>query len=184
MNFQQMLLHNHTRVRVADINEKKIRKVFDSCKHSLKNPSGPDIIYCFDPLEPKPKSKNGAFTVDGARELSGMVSGIFAANRPVVVVLAYPKYGEEAQNALLKTLEESPSNITICWLYTGDVSLLTTILSRTVDVSASSPFFEKASINDIRQKMTPNQIIRLQKLLVKAGTIPESWIADFKKAIK
>lgn len=207
MTFQELVAYQHTRLSIPEINEKKIRKVFDelakppekvakkgkaardgtpaSARVTLASTGTTlDIIYCFEPLEPKPKSKNAAFTIDGARALQEMVTGVFASQKSTIIVLAYAKYGEEAQNALLKTLEESPSNVYICVLYTPETIIIPTIASRSFDLFASSPFADKTTVDDFRQKMTPNQIIRMQKLLAKAGNLPDSWITDFKKAVK
>jgi hypothetical protein len=110
-------------------------------------------LYCFEPLEPKPESKNGAFTVDGARALAEMVSGLFPVDNPTIIVLAYERYGEPAQNALLKLFEESPRNVWISLLYNPETTILPTIVSRATNLTKSSPFSEQASILGLRQKL-------------------------------
>ncbi len=184
MNLAQIITRQHTRLRVSGISEPKIRKAFDVLAQPKKLPKVCRVIYCFEPLEPKPTSKTGAFSVDGARALGEMVQGLFQGALPTVIVLAYPRYTEPAQNAILKVLEESPSWITICLLYTADTTLLSTVESRTVDIIGSSPLGEQTSNARTSQKLTFDQMVRLQKVLAKSAVLPVSWVSDIRKLLK
>ncbi len=91
----------------------------------------PDLLYMFD------EEKLG---VEAAKNVRGFLSmrPVQALGR-VVVIESAQNLTNEAQNSLLKTLEEPPVNATILLAADSESSLLPTILSRCQIVHLQSP---------------------------------------------
>ncbi len=97
-----------------------------SCKQALGR-NNPDIIYLTH-------EKPNVISVDDIREqVSGTISvKPYAAKRKIYIISEAEKMNNNAQNALLKTLEEPPEYAVIIILTTNVDALLPTILSRCV----------------------------------------------------
>ncbi|MDR2034253.1 MAG: hypothetical protein LBP89_06455 [Helicobacteraceae bacterium] len=74
------------------------------------------------------EAKNEEFPIDAARAL--IAQAYVASEREKFLIAAADGYGREAQNALLKALEEPPRNITIYLLGTKKSAFLATVRSR------------------------------------------------------
>ncbi len=104
----------------------------DNCKecHLAKIGSHPDIAY----IESAEGKKN--LTVNQIRELraDAFVRAHSAAHRVFIIKDAY-RMNAQAQNALLKVLEEPPKNVVFILLVPSKTMLLDTIISRCVLLS-------------------------------------------------
>lgn len=100
-----------------------------SCKQAL-NLNQPDIIYV---QHEKPK----LISVDEIRSQVNHDVGIkpYSSQRKIYIIDEAEKMNDEAQNALLKTLEEPPAYATILLLTSNLEALLQTIRSRCVTLS-------------------------------------------------
>ena len=105
--------------------------------------------------------KAKSISIDAVRELGRFLSLKIPGNQPRVIVIedAHELTGE-AQNALLKTLEEPVANTTLILTVSSEQSLLPTIRSRTVVIPIVKPaakeltaYFQRQGHNDdaIRQ---------------------------------
>jgi len=184
MSIYKIITRQHTRVNVSKIDKKLIRKLFDKISNLSPDSKQTIIYYCFDNFINNNDAKaDKTFKIDDAREFSSMIHTLFNKQNTIIVVLAYNQYTEEAQSALLKTLEETLSNIYICLIFTPETKLLSTISSRTIAISESSLKKEKNMFYHFSQKFSPNQIIRLQKIIAKSSKFPSAWINDLKKIL-
>lgn len=103
------------------------------------------------------KDKTG---IDDIRELQKFltltVPGVGTVKR-VVILEQFDTIGHEAQNALLKTLEEPPADTVIIITYSRDTHLLPTIHSRLQSIQIlpiSQPEAEKYFIDNSKQELT------------------------------
>ncbi|RDU65744.1 DNA polymerase III subunit delta' [Helicobacter equorum] len=74
------------------------------------------------------KGKELEFRIDDAREV--IAQSYLASDRERFLILMAPSYSIEAQNALLKILEEPPQNVHFVLIVPSKNALLPTILSR------------------------------------------------------
>ena len=102
-----------------------------SCESCILNESGtnPDIIRVV-----KPDDKN-LIGVDEIRDMQDFISTAPGHSRyKVIIIEQAEKLSVQAQNALLKTLEEPPHYVVIILISSNDFQLLETVRSRTVKV--------------------------------------------------
>ena len=84
------------------------------------------------------------------------------SNRKVYLIIDSDAMTKEAQNCLLKTLEEPPEYTTIILTTSNESKLLNTIKSRCMKIS-----FEKIEENKIEEYLTNNLEIEISKELIK-----------------
>lgn len=100
-----------------------------SCKQA-SNRNNPDIIYVYKDDEKK------ALSVDNIREKinNDIVLKPYSGKYKIYIVPEAEKMNQQAQNALLKTIEEPPAYAIIILLTSNHNALLQTILSRCVTI--------------------------------------------------
>lgn len=121
-----------------------------SCKQAL-NHNQPDIIYV-------QHEKPGVISVDEIRRQVNNDIGIkpYSSARKVYIIDEAEKMNVQAQNALLKTLEEPPAYAVILLLTTNQEAMLQTIRSRCVTLA-----------------MKPVLDVELQKYLMREVQVPD-----------
>ena len=121
-----------------------------SCKQAL-NRNQPDIIYV-------QHEKPGVISVDEIRRQVNNDIGIkpYSSARKVYIIDEAEKMNVQAQNALLKTLEEPPAYAVIMLLTTNQEAMLQTIRSRCVTLT-----------------MKPVLDVELQKYLMREVQVPD-----------
>ena len=122
--------------------------------HLAEVGSHPDISY----IGPEDGKKN--ITVAQIRELraEAFVKAHMAAHR-VFVVESADRMNDQAQNALLKVLEEPPAGVIFILLVSSRTVMLETIVSRCTVLTLSVPCFEDAlSAVAAKTKATPEAI--------------------------
>ena len=83
----------------------------------------------------KPVSKSGALTIETVREIVASATlRPYESNQRVVVVDDAEMLGVDAQQALLKTLEDAPDYVSIILVSTSMDAIISTVQSRTVEV--------------------------------------------------
>lgn len=109
------------------------KKPCNSCSACTKALSGnhPDIVYCH------PTDGKASIGVEDIREqiLSAVYLKPYLAERRVFLIGQGDLLSVEAQNALLKVLEEPPENVTFIICVTKQDKLLSTVLSRSFVLS-------------------------------------------------
>ncbi len=149
--------------------------VCSACKKAMSY-NHPDIIY----LE-KPKDK-ASIGVDEIREkiLGEVYLKPYLAKRRIFIIKDGDILSAEAQNALLKVLEEPPENVTFIICVTSQDKLLSTVLSRSFTVSFSPLSFDEV-YKFLSQKYGDSEDTRLIARLSQ-GSIGEavSLMADEK----
>jgi DNA polymerase-3 subunit delta' len=100
-----------------------------SC-HKVINHNHPDVIYV---QHEKPNN----ISVDEIREqlVNTVLERPYSSDRKIYIVPDAEKMNQQAQNALLKTIEEPPSFVTILLLTNNQNAFLPTILSRCVKIA-------------------------------------------------
>lgn len=86
------------------------------------------------------------------------------SNRKVYVIIDSDTMTKEAQNCLLKTLEEPPEYATIILITSNEAKLLNTIKSRCIKIS-----FEKIEEEQIQKYIEENLQTKLSKQLIEAS---------------
>ncbi len=121
-----------------------------SCKQAL-NRNQPDIVYV-------QHEKPSVISVDEIRKQVNGDVGIkpYSSDRKIYIIDEAEKMNVQAQNALLKTLEEPPAYAVIMLLTTNLEALLQTIRSRCVTLT-----------------MKPVLDIELQKYLMRTAQVPD-----------
>ena len=113
----------------------------DSCKSCIEfsSDNNPDFVY-IEPEETKIK-------IDQIRNMQLKVAEKpIISNNKVYIIDDADTMTQEAQNCLLKTLEEPPEYVTIILIGSSENNFLTTIKSRCTKI-----YFEKISNEDIKQ---------------------------------
>ena len=111
------------------------------CKNCrlIDNRNHPDIMY----ISPEDKKKNIA--VSQIREI--VVNAYIkphSSDRKAFVIQKAETLSDQAQNSLLKVLEEPPGNVLFILVSNGEKSLLPTVLSRCVTLSLFNPEIDEA----------------------------------------
>ncbi len=135
----------------------------DTCRscHLLSVGTHPDFV-CV-----APESGKKSISVDQIRELRQQVFvKAHIAERRVFWVDGAERMNEQAQNALLKILEEPPAGVIIMLIASSRMALLDTIVSRCVILSPGIPKTEQ-SVDYIREKH-PAQPAEIEKALRQA----------------
>ena len=150
--------HSYLFWGIEGIGKKMIAKEFaknilcleqkDNCKCKscieLDSNNNPD----FQLIEPK----DGKVKIEQIREMQRKVSEKpIISNKKVYIIENCDTMTAEAQNCLLKTLEEPPEYITIILICTNEDNLLTTIKSR-----CTKMHFESINIEEIRKYIKNN----------------------------
>lgn len=94
-------------------------------------------IFTISPIKNLPAGRQGSITIDQIRNLKSHIAQKPLKSKYKLIIIEYANLATlEAQNALLKTLEEPPSHAIIILEAQNYKSLLPTILSRVVKVKA------------------------------------------------
>ncbi|MFA7309698.1 MAG: hypothetical protein WC050_02230 [Candidatus Paceibacterota bacterium] len=101
------------------------------------------------------------FGIDEARELRERASSRALGTRRAFIVAA-PSLTNEAQNALLKTLEEPPGDAIFFFIVASPESMLATLRSRSQTLSLGSD--ERSGIIDVSDFLSSNPALRLDML--------------------
>lgn len=98
--------------------------------HKVMNHNHPDVIYV---QHEKPNN----ISVDEIREqlVNTVLERPYSSDRKIYIIPDAEKMNQQAQNALLKTIEEPPEFVTIFLLTNNQNAFLPTILSRCVKIS-------------------------------------------------
>lgn len=104
-------------------------------------------------------------TIEQARELPKFLQlkTAGAKSKRVIIVEDADTMTTEAQNAILKTIEESPLNTTIIMTFPNSSLVLPTIISRLSIIKVASPALSE-SINFFRSKYTEDQISKVYSI--------------------
>jgi possible DNA-directed DNA polymerase len=129
-----------TERRVSD----SILEMEDSLSLRIHKEEHPDLIFV-DYLEKENGEKKSSISIDQIRqEVKGTVDISPKEGQYKVYVLCHSdKMTVEAQNALLKTLEEAPGHVIMILLCENETKLLPTVLSRVVRVYVGDMPIEK-----------------------------------------
>ncbi len=123
----------------------------------LKSNNHPD----FYQLEPE----NKTIKIEQIRDMQQKISEKpITSKRKVYIIVDSDTMTKEAQNCLLKTLEEPPEYATIILITSNEAKLLNTIKSRCVKVS-----FEPISIEQIKQYAKEKLSINIPEQFIKAS---------------
>lgn len=121
-----------------------IQEMEDSLSLRIHKEEHPDLIFV-DYLEKENGEKKSSISIDQIRqEVKGTVDISPKEGQYKVYVLCHSdKMTVEAQNALLKTLEEAPGHVIMILLCENETKLLPTVLSRVVRVYVGDMPIEK-----------------------------------------
>lgn len=134
--------------------------VFDSCGECpsckrIMHDNSPDVIYV--------THEKTVVSVDDIREqLSDTISTRpYISKKKIYIVDDAEKMNNQAQNALLKTLEEPPDYAVIILLSKNAWSFLPTVLSRCVKLSMKPLLMEEVQAYLMKNKALPDYMARL-----------------------
>ena len=121
-----------------------MQEMEDSLSLRIQKEEHPDLIFV-DYLEKENGEKKSSISIDQIRqEVKGTVDISPKEGQYKVYVLCHSdKMTVEAQNALLKTLEEAPGHVIMILLCENETKLLPTVLSRVVRVYVGDMPIEK-----------------------------------------
>ena len=130
----------------------------DSLSLRIQKEEHPDLIFV-DYLEKENGEKKSSISIDQIRqEVKGTVDISPKEGQYKVYVLCHSdKMTVEAQNALLKTLEEAPGHVIMILLCENETKLLPTVLSRVVRVYVGDMPIEKQW--NLLQEISPLRIL-------------------------
>ena len=119
------------------------------------------------------------FTIDESHDYTSTFS-MHLPNKQILSILAYDIYLPEAQQKLLKTLEESPSHIHVLILASNGAGILPTIYSRCL---LRDKIIQKTKAKASRKytKLSGNMIQRYLTVIASKGNLPKTWIMDCEK---
>ena len=152
-------------------NEEKPCNNCKSCK-SFDNLNNPDVIIIDE--------KQNSIKTEQIKELTNNVlEKPIQSNRKIYIINNSENMTKEAQNSLLKTLEEPPQYITIILITNNENLLLNTIKSRCIKIP-----FDKLSDDEIKKYFQNNlEIIDNNMINAFGGSIEKALILKDKKEI-
>lgn len=114
---------------------------------------------------------NGSISIDAIRNLQHTLSlkGGSSDERRIALIIDSHTLGEEAQNALLKTLEEPPAGAIIILTSSNATSLLPTVRSRTQELAVYPPAADALVAHFTETGHTGEAITKAQRL---SGGLP------------
>lgn len=165
---QELLAYELAYALLCESEENKPCGVCRSCKVA-KNKNHPDLII----LDYKDKSSIG---VDEIREKIADTVSIkpFSSNRKIYIILEAEKMTVQAQNSLLKTLEEPPAYAVFILATAHDRNLLSTIHSRCVRLETTA-LDEESLKNSLRKKYGLNETLLQFIVSVSFGKIEKAY---------
>lgn len=169
--------------------------------NSIIAPLNEEDYVIFYPKDEKGKEKE--FDIDLAREV--IAQGYLASVRKRFIILSAPKFRLEAQNALLKILEEPPKNVQFVMIVPSKNAILPTIISRLQCTNHKDaqplPLFPlnlaRLNLESVyefltqcdKANRTPHEVkAHIQSLLIAAHTykipLTQAHLQDYDRAIK
>lgn len=165
---QELLSYELAYALLCDSKEHQPCGICRSCK-AAKNRNHPDLIV----LDNKEKS---SISVDEIREKIADTVSIkpFASDRKIYIILEAEKMTVQAQNSLLKTLEEPPKYAVFILATAHDKNLLSTIHSRCVRLETAS-IDEESLKASLRGKYDLNETLLQFIVSVSFGKIEKAY---------
>ena len=164
------ILHSYLFLGIDGIGKKIFAKEFakmilcdgkskpcEKCKSCIEfeNENNPDFMIIKRDFDTDKKKEKNSISIEQIRYMNSKVSEKpIISNRKVYIINDSDLMTKEAQNCLLKTLEEPPEYVTIILIASNESKLLNTIKSRCIKIS-----FNKLSNEEIEKYFKENDII-------------------------
>ncbi len=123
------------------------------------------------------------FTIDEAHQYASDIR-MHLPGQQILSVLAYDTYLAEAQQVLLKVLEESPDHVHILILTLDGAAILPTVQSRCRIYPPMVKKGKKAPFAMPYPAISTDLATRFVHILSASGNLPKTWIADAQKWFK